>query len=1023
MLDVAVERRLRTSSLLSSLTDRQSQLLLESAEILSFRLGAKLCQPGAPCDFLFVIVSGKLRLLVVDSQGEESTLCLLSRQGDFVGAECLDTDSTYPYQVRTSSEATIVKLEGKLVREMASVSVGFRSQLEQAILQSYQLSFLRQTPPWSRLSHQQIQSVLPRCRTQLVKAGERVPLGPGGSGGLCTVISGLMEVEAPGAPATIKAGPGQSFGTQLLKPEGAAGEWTLSCLEDAKLLILSKDAYDEFSQLDPELSHDLSAAFWGSAGDSAPVSSDSDLDVKPPVGPGVDQNKPAQPELTEESLIPRFRRAFGKYPFVLQQSAMDCSAACLAMVSSFYGKRINMNYIRELADVGRHGTSMLALAEAAETLGFITRGLRATYDGLAQLKPPLICHWRGSHFVVLYEINPTSALIGDPARDVLRIEREEFTRAFTGFALELLPTRHLGVGAKTGTTIGRFLPVLMPYKKILFDILFASLIIQILMLATPLFTQVIVDKVLIHQSLSMLNIMLIGMVLLTIFQTAVSSLRTYFLAFTATKVDQALFAEFYRHVLSLPLRYFQQRKVGDIVTRFGENEKIRELLTGSGINVLLDVLMIGVYLALICYYNAIFCLLVLLYLLLLALVALSFTPALRSISRRAFEKEVASRSFLIESLNAIESIKSGAAERRIRWKWEELFVDSLNVRFKGALTERTAQVVSTLVNLTGSVLLLWFGAHLVIADKLSLGQLMALNMMVSRVSDPIMRLIGMWHQFQDITISFERLGDVLETEAEEPDPTTKIVVPVITGAVKFEGVTFCYSRQSDTNTLQNISFEVIPGQLVALVGRSGSGKTTMLRLIQGLYLPTSGRVSIDGLDIAHLSFPHFRAQIGVVAQNERLFSGTIRENITFNKPDASTEEVVKAAALAGIHDFINTQPAGYESILSEDGSNLSGGQRQRIAIARALLHQPRILLLDEATSFLDAESERRIQESMEKIREGRTTFVAAHRLSTIKNADLILVLDQGRIVERGTHSSLMSERDLYYYLVSQQVEL
>jgi ATP-binding cassette subfamily B protein len=300
---------------------------------------------------------------------------------------------------------------------------------------------------------------------------------------------------------------------------------------------------------------------------------------------------------------------------------------------------------------------------------------------------------------------------------------------------------------------------------------------------------------------------------------------------------------------------------------------------------------------------------------------------------------------------------------------------------------------------------------------------MALNMMVSRITAPVSSLIGMWDQFQEVTISFERLGDVLDAEPEEPDPTKKLVLPVVTGSIKFDGVTFCYSATSNTNALQNVSFEAAPGQLVAIVGRSGSGKTTLLRLIQGLYPPTDGRVFVDGHDLQYLSLPHLRPQIGVVSQQEYLFKGTVRETIAFNNPDAPIEEIINAAKLAGIDEFIGSLPAGYETILSEAGSNLSGGQRQRLAIARALLAQSRILLLDEPTSFLDAESERKIQDNLSRIRHDRTILVVAHRISTIKDADLILVMDDGALVERGNHGSLMSERGLYYYLTSQQLNV
>ena len=1023
MRDPAIEQRLRHTPLFSTLSDDLYQRFFEGAEIINFRLGAKICQTPEPSQGLFILLSGKVRALTNERGQQEVTLFTLTRPGDYFGEECLDGGTPSPYTVRASGETVIIRASTDAVHQIASVSHSFRDKLEQSRALARLCSLFKTSPALGRLTYGDIQGLLLRCRVLSAKAGESVPFAVGAIDGLCLVAAGEVEI-LDGEPAVRRpVKPGEFFGLALLNRSEPGNESAALCLVDSKLLVLSKEAYDALEHRDASLAYNLKSVLYPGEFDESPL---LEPDWTSPDSLLKASAFPLEEDLEflpGEGLARRFRRAFHKYPFKLQQSEMDCGAACLAMVCSFYGKNINMNYIRDLADVGRHGTDMLSLAEAAETLGFVSRGLQATYAGLEQLKLPIICHWEGNHYVTLYETNADFAIVGDPAREVLKVEREEFAKSFTGFALELTPTRKLGAGAAPRTSFGRFLPFLAPHWKVLAEILLASFVIQVLMLASPIFTQVIVDKVLIHQSVSMLNIMLLGMVLVTVFQTLVSTLRAYFMAFTAMKLDQSMFVEFFRHTLSLPLRYFEQRNIGDIVARFGENAKIRGLLTGAGLNVLLDVLMIAVYLGLIFYYNALFGLCVVGYLALYAILAVTVTPILKSISRRAFEKEAAQSSFLIESLRGIEKVKSSAAERRIRWKWEELFVDSLNVRFQGALTRRAVEVVSGFLGLGGSVLLLWFGARLVIDEVLSIGQLMALNMMVSRVSGPVGSLIGMWDQFQEVTISFERLGDVLDAEPEEPEPAKKLVLPGVAGSIKFDSVTFRYSATGNTNALQNVTFEAAPGQFIAIVGRSGSGKSTLLRLIQGLYVPTEGRVFVDGHDIQYLSLPHLRSQIGVVSQQEYLFKGTVRETIAFNKPEASTEAIIKAATWAGIDDYISTMPAGYETILSEAGSNLSGGQRQRLAIARALLAEPRILLLDEPTSFLDAESERRIQDSMSRIRHDRTVFVVAHRISTIKDADLILVMDDGAIVERGTHESLMAERGLYYYLTSQQVNV
>lgn len=717
---------------------------------------------------------------------------------------------------------------------------------------------------------------------------------------------------------------------------------------------------------------------------------------------------------------PKIRRFFRHYPHIRQHSAMDCGPTCIAMISQFHNRRINLNLIREMAGTSRYGTSLLTLAETAEKLGYLARGVRANYGGLMKLKLPLLCHWQGNHFVVLYEITPTHATIGDPAIDVMRLERSEFEESYSGTALELTLSTKLDEQYKAKSPFSILIPLAEPHKGILRDIFIATFVYQILQLFIPLFTQVIVDKVIVHQSISMLNAMLMGMVLLTLFETTISYLRGFLLAFLSMKIDQSLFVEFYRHLLSLPLKFFEQRTIGDVLARFGENEKVRGFLAGSAITVTLDVVMAVIYLGFIFLYNTTFGMWTCLYLLCFTIVVLCYTPILRRLSRQAFDKNVASSSFLVESIRAIEKVKSSAIEHHTRWHWEELFADSLNVKFRELMAHNIAFVASQLIHMSGQVLLLWYGANLVINNQLSVGQLMSLNMMVSMATQPLMRLIDVWNQFQEVQISLERLGDVFETKPEEPEPFKKVPLKKMDGRVKFESVTFTYSRVAPTKALIDVTFEALPGQVVGIVGRSGCGKTTLLKLLLGLYMADEGRILIDSQDIVHLSLRELRKQVGVVSQNEYFFKGTIRENLCLYDQEADTQSLIAAARIAGIEDFINAQPHGFETNVNEGAFDLSGGQRQRLAIGRSLVHNPKILVFDEATSNLDSESEQHIQKSMAKVREGRTMFIVAHRLSTVRDADQILVMDAGQIVERGTHEALMAAGGLYYSFVKRQ---
>ncbi|NOT62659.1 MAG: peptidase domain-containing ABC transporter, partial [Acidobacteria bacterium] len=632
-------------------------------------------------------------------------------------------------------------------------------------------------------------------------------------------------------------------------------------------------------------------------------------------------------------------------------------------------------------------------------------------------------HWEGYHFVVLYEVRPDRVVIADPASGLRRLTREEFERGWTGYLLQLTATPEIAGVEESKTTLGRFLPLLIPYRKLLAEIFLASLVIQLFGLASPIFMQVIVDKVLVHKNVPMLNLMLVGMLVVALFQTATTGLRYYLMVHTTRRIDLQMVVAFYRHVLSLPLRYFEERKVGDILKRFAENEKVREMLTGKALGVLLDCLMIVLYLGLMFYYNAKLALVALAFMPGYALLTFIVTPLMQRQYREAFQRSAEAESHMVEAVTAVGTVKATAAERSIRWKWEGLMVKALNVQFRSALTGMAAFSIGGVLQTMSTTLLLWYGAHLVITGELSVGQLMAFNVLVGSVTQPLLNLIDLWNDFQEVNVALERLNDVFDAKPEEnPAQQSLIQLPQVRGHLKFEGVTFRYPTRPDRNALQNIDLEIYPGQTVALIGRSGAGKTTFANLLLRMHQPNEGRIYVDGHDLRQVSLASLRAQVGVVPQEVFLFSGTIRENIAFGLDDAPLEAVVGAAMLAGAHEFISELPLGYETVIGERGQSLSGGQKQRLAIARALYKKPRILIFDEATSALDTESERAIQQNLDKILKDRTTLIIAHRLSTVRNADLIVVLDRGAIVEIGNHYSLMEQRGLYYYLNSQQLE-
>lgn len=712
-----------------------------------------------------------------------------------------------------------------------------------------------------------------------------------------------------------------------------------------------------------------------------------------------------------------------RYPFFAQQSASDCGAACLVMVSRYWGKRFSVNRLRDVANVDRNGASLRGLLTAAESLGFATRPVKASLNQLAKQKLPAIAHWEGKHYIVVYEITSQHVIVADPAIGQRTLTHTEFKADWTGYTLLLQPTATLKEAQETSTPFWQFFELIKPHSLIVLEVFIASIFIQIFGLITPLFTQLILDRVVVQRSELTLTAVGIGLLLFSVFRVAMMGLRQYLLDHMANRIDLALIVGFIRHTFRLPLSFFESRYVGDIVSRVQENRKIQRFLSGEASSIFLDLFTVFIYVGLMFWYSWKMALLALVIVPPFALLALITTPFLQRISREIFNAVAQESSYLIEALTGLRTVKATAVEQTVRWHWEELLNKEIKTNFSGQIISNRLQIFSNLIQSITTTALLWFGAYLVIQNQLTIGQLVAFNMLLGNIITPFQRLIVLWNQLQEVVIAVERINDVLDTEPEEDlQHQPRQNLPQLKGNIRFDNVTFRYHPESDINILENLSFEIKPGQMVALVGRSGSGKTTISKLVLGLYPPTDGKVLIDGQDITSISLRSLRQQVGVVDQDTFLFGGTIRENISLGHPGVPLIEIIEAAQLAGADEFIKKLPMGYETQIGEGGGLLSGGQRQRIAIARALLGNPRLLILDEATSHLDPESERIIQQNLNTILKGRTTLVIAHRLSTVRNADLILVLDRGVLIERGNHEELMSKRGHYFYLNQQQLQ-
>ncbi|UIE38738.1 cysteine peptidase family C39 domain-containing protein [Leptodesmis sichuanensis] len=1002
-------------------------------------------QNRADATDLLIVCQGRVRLLAFDAQRQRLVSVKSLEVGDIFGADQLFSSTPLPYQAIAASPTQIARLSHDKVQPWLQQLPDLRDFLEQQTRRREHLIFFKTSTLLRSLPSHQLQHLLPLLAEDRIAAGERLADSHLSQGSHCWLRYG--HIASPENTAQVPQ-IGDSWGYPDPVPSDwlAETELTLYKLPEehwqaavAIAPILSQKAV--ISGVSDATSHATGVKNRGNTGSSpsplvisqfTPRSISAATKVIPAIHPvAAVAEAERSPELIPEQpevVFPaptrqRSRRRFWpSYPFIEQQSTSDCGVACLAMISQYWGKRLSINTLRNLANVGRSGASLKNLAGAAERVGFQTRPVRASLGRLAELDNPWIAHWQGDHYVVVYRTRRHRILIADPAVGKQSLTLEEFQANWTGYALLLEPSERFQSIESEKLSLGRFWSAVLPYHSVLLQIVLASLLLQVFGLVTPLFTQIILDRVIVQKSMAVLNVFVIGLVLFSVWQIGLTAVRQYLLDYFSNRLDLSFISAFINHTLKLPLQFFESRHVGDIITRVQENQKIQLFLTRQAVTAWLNALTAVVYIGLMAYYNWQLTLLVLALLPPIIILTVAASPFLRRISRAIFKEAAAQNSSLVEMISGVATVKATAAEYEMRWLWEDRFTRMLNERFRGQKFALGLQTTSGLINTLGSTLLLWFGARLVIQDQLTIGQFVAFNMLIGNVTGPILALVGLWDECQEVLVSVERLNDVFSTPPEESPRNPMLVLPPLKGEVRFEDITFRY-QDTEKNVLQNISLEVQPGQTIAIVGRSGSGKSTFIKLLQGLYHPTTGRIWIDGHDIRHVSPPSLRSQLGVVPQECFLFSGTILENITLFRPEFTLEDVVQVSKLAEAHGFIQDLPLGYNTKVGERGANLSGGQRQRIAIARALLGNPVILLLDEATSSLDTESERRFQQNLARISRDRTTFIIAHRLSTVQHADRILVLDRGVLVEQGTHVELIAERGLYYHLAQQQLNL
>ena len=686
----------------------------------------------------------------------------------------------------------------------------------------------------------------------------------------------------------------------------------------------------------------------------------------------------------------------------------DSGLLSLLMIAAYHGIAADQAKLQH--EFGQEAFSAETILLAAKSLGMTAKVVQQSPDRLDRAPLPAIAVDHEGRYFIAGKYDPGGStnpkiLIQRPGEPPQVLNLQNFLDQWSG-QLIFFTSKANYAGDVAKFDFSWFIPAVIKYRKLLGEVLIISFVLQIIGLATPMFFQVVMDKVLVNHAMKTLNVIAIGLVCATLFEALLTGIRTYVFSHTSSKIDVELGARLFRHLLALPIAYFQARRVGDSVARIRELENIRSFLTGNAITLVMDLLFSFVFLAVMLWYSAWLTLIVVVSIPMYAALSMFFTPIIRAKLNEKFNRGAENQSFLVETISGIDTVKAMAVEPRWVHKWEKQLASYVTSGLSVNNVAMVARGGVTLISKLVTVAIIWVGASLVVDSKLTVGELVAFNMLAGQVSSPILRLAQLWNDFQQVGISMLRLGDILNARTEIVGQKTRI--PRVAGAIEFDQVSFRY-RPDTPDVIRSVSLKIVPGEVIGIVGRSGSGKSTLTNLVQRLYVPDRGRVLVDGQDIAIIDTTSLRHQIGVVLQENTLFNRSIRDNIALSNPALPIEAIIEAAKLAGAHEFICELPEGYDTMVGEHGTGLSGGQRQRIAIARALITNPRILIFDEATSALDYESEKIIQNNMRKICVGRTVLIIAHRLSAVREADRIIVMERGQVVEQGPHTELITQ--------------